>query len=222
MTREGVLARRPGTQGPLQPGLVGRRGALRCAGDGSGQATGARGDFQRRTLHGRRHRRRQAPAVTRRSDVRARHVQRVGHPHPLEPGQIVQPARVPPRECMGCRERDDRVRPTPISGSTRARWSSREPCSISPRSIPSTGSRSAWAAMPAVSDRYLSIRARQRTPALERERLRTPCPLHRRAPAGCAARSPSPRSRLADVAAGDYHPRPAVGGREGDDPVLAR
>ena len=89
----------------------------------------------------------------RRPAVRARHVQRLGHPHAVGRPSLLQPAELSPRHGLGGRAGDDRLRPAAVRLRLRARSIWRARSSISPRSTPSTAFRNASAATRAASTR---------------------------------------------------------------------
>jgi hypothetical protein len=102
-----AAAVRARAEAALQPRLLdGRRRLLRSR-PRSRQARRACRDLERRPLPGHRHPRPRPAAEGGRAAVRARHVQRLGHPYADHAARRLRPPQLSPRDRLGGGERDD-------------------------------------------------------------------------------------------------------------------
>src|SRR5690606_1119101 len=99
---------------PIPPPILATGVRLLRDGARPARPTGPLGQLQRRAPAGDRDRAPPGGAAGRRPVVRARHVQRLGHPHPVRPAPGVQPVQLPPGQRVAGGGGHDRHRTGPV------------------------------------------------------------------------------------------------------------
>ena len=151
---------------------------VRRAGAGSREVAGPGRNLECRPLPGHRHHRRRTRSCRRRTAVRPRHVQRMGHPHAVGRPPLLQPAELSPRHRLGGRAGDDDLRPSALRLHCARERSGARPVR-SRRALPRASHSRMRGRLPACdAPRAGRLSAGQRAAALERDRV-SPRPFRR-------------------------------------------